>query len=790
MGKPSIPEAPAAPTPAEISAANVQTAEHMAKLSRAMEFGEELMRDVRNENGSRVKYEKVKTDVPTGYEPQYSNESINTSGPSDFSAQDGKYTISGTVNSKGELSGFTRVRTGRTGGSAYGDMDHLKGKSWASDEVQGYLKGKGWEKGFTGSQPLTSQVRSLTGYKNASGDVITANQYYKTSYDANGEVIGGRELVDRDEAVDVDFTGMGDIDRAIRRAEWEQEYGMKHADFLLDYSEKYGNQFVDQANDLLQRSDQTGYDAREMLGQLAMDYTPGQLPDLPALERAVDPQLLERVSSQVPELEALTRWDAPDFGRVGEMDALRRVGDAPEFGEVGEGQRLAEFGDLERAQELGDLEEFGAMDDLELAQGAETLERLTDIPEIDIDPESLAGREFAEREYIRKAQSGETSRVMGERAKRLARGRAAGLGNIFGGGAVIEEAAAVQEAEAEGQRVAMGDLVKFLQSGQTAGDYQSRVAQQNLANRAMGIQQRGGVAQAEFGMGLQRLGADREAALRERADELGAIAQRNQVEETEYQAAMQTLEANRQAQVQEYGMEAQRRTYGNEQTMREMEQQNLARERGFQANIQAAGFDNEATLRERGAELEGLAQRNQAEEAELNSLTQIVTQMNQARTGQFAMGVQATDQRNQAATADFQRQQQALAQRNQAAQQAYTNATQKTLTQDQMKQQQMANLQSFSGLQPVAGQYGMTGAGAQQSAAGLYQPPGYQPTNVMGMLQGQQQMAASNFGTQAGIWGQQAKIAGQPSGFGQVLGTVAGAFAGGAGQAWGAKKWG
>ena len=55
MGKPDVPPTPTAPTASEIAAANIETAEHMAKLSRAMEFGEELMRDVRSEDGSRIK---------------------------------------------------------------------------------------------------------------------------------------------------------------------------------------------------------------------------------------------------------------------------------------------------------------------------------------------------------------------------------------------------------------------------------------------------------------------------------------------------------------------------------------------------------------------------------------------------------------------------------------------------------------------------------------------------------------------------------------------------------------
>ena len=446
---------------------------------------------------------------------------------------------------------------------------------------------------------------------------------------------------------------------------------------------------------------------------------------------------------------------------------------------------------------------------------------------------------------------------MGERARRLARGRAAGLGNIFGGGAVIEEAAQVQEAEDAAHRAAMGDLMGFLQSGQTAGDYQARVAQQNLQNRLLGIQQRTGAETGEFGMGMQRLGADREAALQERADQLGAIGQRNQAEEQEYRAALQTLEANRQAGLREYELESQRRSFANEQQMREradqlaaigqrtgaeqqeyqnlltqLEQQNTAMERGFQLDIQAAGFDNEAALRERTDQLSAIAQRTGAEQQEFANLAEIVSQMNQARTGQFGMGgqrleantmqrmrerqdelsalaqrnqaeeaeyqgllsalgqqagtrqaqygldMQGIQQRNVAAQQDLAAQQQAMAQRNQAAQQSFTSAMQKAGTQEQMKQQQMANLQSFSGLSPVASQFGML-PGAQQAAQANFMPLQYQPTNAMQMLQGQQNLAASNFGTQANIFGTQAEAAMQPSGFGQVLGTAAGVWAGG-----------
>ena len=83
--------------------------------------------------------------------------------------------------------------------------------------------------------------------------------------------------------------------------------------------------------------------------------------------------------------------------------------------------------------------------------------------------------------------------------------------------------------------------------------------------------------------------------------------------------------------------------------------------------------------------------------------------------------------------------------------------------------------------------------GAQQAAQANFMPLQYQPTNAMQMLQGQQNLAASNFGTQAGMWGQQAQLASQPSWFGQVLGMGFGALTGGVGEGLGAglaKKWG
>jgi len=748
MGKPSTPEPPTPPTASEIAAANIETAEHMAKLSRAMEFGEELMRDVRNADGSRIKYEKVATDVPTGYEPVYSNETVNTSGPSDFSVGQGNYgVVEATVNSEGELSGFTIIPDTRRGDQKYpyAEMDHLVGKKWHSSEVQNDLKGRSnpttgesWADGFSGTQPMSEQVRTLTGYESPGGDILNANQYFKTTYDANGNMIGEREAVDRDEAIDVDFTGMGDIDRAIKRWEWEKEYGAEKAEFLLDFADEYGDDFVTSARDLLEKSDPTGFAARELLGQLAQGYTPGQLPDLPTMEKAVDPALLEQVGI-APSLPEVGLGDVPEYERAAAFGDLERLGAAPTLAEM----------DVAAAPEFGRVGEMAA---LERAEAAPTLERLTDIPEVPLDAESMAAREFAEEELLRRAQSGETSRLMGEEARRIARGRAAGLGNIFGGGAAIEEAAAVRQAEEAGQRAAISDLLNFYGSGQTAGDYQSRIAQQNLSNKLMGIQQRTGAEQAEFGMGMQRLGADQEATLRERADELAAIGQRTEAEQQEFSNLSGIINQINQTRGQQFGLGA-----------------------------QAVEFDTSQRMRERADELSAMAQRNQAEESEYQSLLSALGQQGATRQAQYGMELQGAAQRNQAAEADLARQQQAMAQRNQAAQQSFASAMQKTMSEEQLKQQQMANLQSFSGLTPVAAQFGAL-PGAQQAVASSFQPIQYQPTNVMGMLQGQQQLASQNFGTQANIWGKQADMAMAPSPFGELAGTAVGIYAG---KTWG-----
>ena len=818
MGKSSPPPAPTPPSASEISAANTESARAMMKLQRAMQFGEEMMKDG---------YFRQKTDIPQGAEPVHAYQTVRSHAPESFTIRSwaGDHRIKvksdGTVD-VGELPDrYTNTEPWKD--KIYKEYyQSLDGAHWHdfetgnTEEAQELLKEHNtWLKKSDlgkkhGQQSISNKIKSITGWKTTDGKVHTANVYYKVDKDGN------RVDVDRDEAVETDFTGMGDTDLAKQQWEFEKETSPEKTQFLLDQMKQFGPEFVEQARDLVRRSDPTGDAARELLGKLAQEYESPDVPEGPAMEQFGEVAAAERLAAP-PTLGEVAY--TPEYERAGEQEALRRVGEAPQFSELDTYgpdleqasamnalQRLGEFGGMERAGDMGALERSAAMNQLERSQAAPSLERLEDIPEITADPTSLAGRRFAEQQFIDRAQEGRTSQIMADEARRVARGRAAATGNIFGGGAVIEESRAVRQAEDAGQRQALSDLIGFLSSGQTAGDYESRLAQQNLANRLTGIQQRTGAEQAEFGMGQTALGQRNVAALQERADQLGALSQRNQAEEREYQAALQSLQQRNLAGTTEYGFEAQRADQRNTSALQEradelasISQRNEAQQQEYQnlqsslaqinqvrqqqlaADMQSAGFDNTAVMQERSDELAAMGQRNQAEESEYQNLLQGLQQQQNARTAGFGMQAQAVGQRNQAQEADFAREQSAIAQRNQARQQSFANAMQRTATQQQMQQQQMANLQSFSGLAPVSTQFGGL-SGAQQQAAANFNPIQYQPTSAGALLQNQQSLQGNIFGTQAGIWGQQAQAAMQPSGIGSAFGTILGGFAGGYGE--------
>ena len=733
MGKQDPPAAPTPPSAAEISAANVETATAMQELQRAMQFGGEVLKDG---------YVLEELDVPEGSKPVYSTQEIRTTMPKFImdakkNAPRLKVGTDGKIESQwvGKDNPDTFAKEGNYVGMNWWEAVEQQNKGH-EEAVKNRIPSNLWthEHGGAGSQYGTTTVETLSGYEGGDGEFTPSSRYFKI------DDKGNRTEVRRDEALMSDFTGMSDTDLARKQWEFEKETSPERTEFFLDQLEQYGPEAAKLGRTVLESTDPTGFAARELLGNLAQAYQPADVPAAPEMQEIGEVAAAERIAAP-PTLSEVAY--TPEYQRAGELGDLGRVQAAPQFAELGTTGPT-----LEGAAEMAALER---------TQAAPSLERLQDIPEMQADPTSLAGRRFAEQQFIDRAQTGRTSQLMAEEARRVARGRAAATGNIFGGGAVIEEARAVRQAEDAGQRQALSDLIGFLQSGQSAGDYESRLAQQNLANRLMGIQQRTGAEQAEFGMGQEVTGQRNVAAMQERADELSAMGQRNQAEQQEFQNLQAAIDQANQVRAQQFGVD-----------------------------MQAQEFNTQQRMRERADELSAMAQRNQAEESEYQNLLQGLQQQQNVRTAGFGMQQQAVGQRNQAAEADFAKQQSALAQRNQARQQSFANAMQRTATQQQMQQQQMANLQSFSGLTPVSQQFGGM-AGAQQGMQATFNPIQYQPTSAQALLQGQQQLQSSLFGTEANIWSQQAQMANQPSAFGQVLGTAAGAFAGGFGEMAGAK---
>ena len=881
MGKPSIPPPPTPPTAREIADANAQTAEHMARLQSRMEFGEEMLK---HEEG--VRHERVGATPPKGYTQEYSDEEVSGRGPKTFQWAGGHGVAQ--INSKGEV-----------GVDQYGKPVNVYGYDVPVgthiDELREMISEMRDPYGtpsLQGNQTITSTVKTLTGYRSPDGkELIPASEYYRIETQPDGTT--RRKLVSRDEAIDVDFTGEGDIDRAMKRWEFEKETSGEVAEHLLAQAREHGlgeDGFIDTAVEMITRSDPIGKKLRDDLGNWTRQAKEKGVADLPKLGDMADllgTEAIAKLRADVPALAQLDLKKLPDYKDAEKLATLEGIGPAkdltefgltaeelakrPEFGDIGAMQALKEgdpltgveaarfsdleFGErvpaLEEAKEMAKLERAGEMGELEEVEKMAALERMgkdavldreelteEDLALLEVDPEVLARRKAVGERLGDRAQDPETSRLMAEEARRIARGRAAATGNIWGGGAVIEEARAVRMAEEGERRRAREEYMRFQQSGETAADYEAEVGAENLRRKLAGIEQRAGAREREFGMEAQRVGIDREAALQERAQRLAGIAQRNEAEEREYQATLQALGVDTQAALAERqaAMEAMGQRTGARQAefameMTKREQQQRAREADFQSKVQAAGFTNEATMRKRADELGAQEQRTGQEQQEFSNLTQIVAQINEARGGQFGLEAQqleintqqkmrnradelaALAQRNQAQEAEYQdllagmgqrqqaeqaqfgmqqsqlEQEQAYGQRkDQQAQQKFAGAMQKTMSQEQLKQQQMANLQSFSGLAPQASQFGMM-PGAQQAAASSFTPLQYQPTNAMGLLQGQQNLAASNFGTQGQMWGQQAQIAAQPSGFGQALGAIGGGLAGGVGSAWGASKW-
>ena len=157
--------------------------------------------------------------------------------------------------------------------------------------------------------------------------------------------------------------------------------------------------------------------------------------------------------------------------------------------------------------------------------------------------------------------------------------------------------------------------------------------------------------------------------------------------------------------------------------------------------------------------------------------------------GLLSSGQATSDTTNRRAQANFANMMQQIQQSNQAKGATFAAGQQNLGQRAAARQQDVGNIQSMLGLQPVAAQGGYL-SGLQQGAAPFSMPQMQRGTaldpNAAATAAG---FAGNVFGTQGDMWSTQAQIAAQPSGIGQLVGGVLGAFGGGYGEALG-KNWG
>lgn len=207
---------------------------------------------------------------------------------------------------------------------------------------------------------------------------------------------------------------------------------------------------------------------------------------------------------------------------------------------------------------------------------------------------------------------------------------------------------------------------------------------------------------------------------------------------------------------------------------------NAAAQQDFQNKQATAGFNNTAGNQGFQNIMAALGLNNAS--AQQNFQNQGTTaQFNNAAAQQgFQNQATATQANNDSASQAFQNAMNAIGQRNQATQNTFGAQQGQLQQQAGARQQDLANIQSFLGLQPIVTQ-GAQLSGLQQGAAPFATGSGYNSTltNPNAAANGTQ-FASNVFGTQGSIYNTQ--MANNQSPFGAIVGAGIGAMTGGLGQ--------
>ena len=192
MGKSSAPTPPPPPSAKETAAANVDTAIATSQLQRAMQFGDEVMKDG---------YIREKLGTPEGATPVYTTTKVKSSIPirlyDTYRGADNQPRLyvgeDGKILDKGQ---WGKDYAGMQWDEAVKKHNDAAVKSGIPNRWGHSSEGNKQ----SGTQYGTQDVKSLSGYRNADGKITQANRYFKISED------GTRSEVERHEALQADFT--------------------------------------------------------------------------------------------------------------------------------------------------------------------------------------------------------------------------------------------------------------------------------------------------------------------------------------------------------------------------------------------------------------------------------------------------------------------------------------------------------------------------------------------------------------------------------------------------------
>lgn len=590
-----------------------------------------------------------------------------------------------------------------------------------------------------------------------------------------------------------DFTGMGSQDIASAQLLQQMRDAPAATQALLDLNREFGPQFAEESRNQLRITDPTGFALRDQLasrlsgGSRSIEelYNPGQSTANYEAYVRNNPDLLANWQNNTSKNTSMT---LADYGREHYEAAGRNEGRAlpmtagtpgsvppsyeqmtsngPALQNVGSGPALQSLGDARAAETIG-LDRLPALAGLsnvadgqrldlanlpatQLSGDAERMQRFNALPSLmgvggtrlaDTGA-TAAGRSDLERQIFDElSRAGSPDVALQRSAEQAARARGAASGNILGDSSALQESLGVQLAQRDLDARRRNDALGLLQSGQGVSD---------TNNRLQLAQQQSDVTSAGFN---------------------------NAANQQQYGNLRGNAEFNNQAAQQDFANMQSRAGFNNQANSQALSQ--LMSALGFNnatgtqdlANRQnVAGFNNTAAQQGFANRVTATDFNNQAAQQDFTNRGQTAQFNNTAAQQAYSNTLGATAQNNDAANQAFQNAMAAIGQRNQATQNTF--GAQQGMQQQRAgaRQQDLANIQSFLGLQPVVSQ-GSQLSGLQQGASPFLSGTGYQ---ALGTNPGAGQQGAEWAGQLYGAQNQYAAGMAQANAakFGGVVGAI------------------